>query len=558
MGAGEGPQALGATRPFHIGDWLVEPDAGLLTKDAQFIKLEPKVMGLLVYLAQHSGRVLSRDELEKTIWAGTAVGYDALTSAINKLRKAMGDDTQRPWLIETVSKKGYRLIAPVSELDDAPPLPASNTVPTARIRRRLGITTLMVAALSGMLVAWFAFDHYTRSNRPPTIAVLPFTNLSDDPKLAYFSDGISEDIIADLSKISGLHVIARQSAFTYNEQPPAANDAAKALGARYVLEGSVRRQGNELRITAKLIDTQTNMHLWAEGYNRRVQDIFAVQEDVTRNIVAALALALTSEEREYVAQRYTRSAEAYDLFLQGQAYYARGLHDDILKARDFYLRALVLDDNFARAHAALAMIHADDFRFAWSKDLRVSSATAARHAERAVALDARSPQAYFVLGYVNLFAYKNHAAALKMGERVIALSPNHADGHALLAVTHVYGGDPETAIRHIDRALRLNPIRPARYLSILGYAHYFAGRYGKARAALDQALELNPTRLMTQLYLAASLRQLDKLDEQPWLAESIRNAHPEFKLHAWAGTQPFVDPARLRMIVNDLRLAGLG
>jgi adenylate cyclase len=289
-----------------------------------------------------------------------------------------------------------------------------------------------------------------------------------------------------------------------------------------------------------------------------MRDLFAVQSDVTRNIVTALAVTLTDEEKEVVARRHTRSVEAYDLFLQGQAYYVHNLRDDNLKARDYFLRALTLDDGFTRAHAALALTYADDFRFSWGQDPSVSALAALRHAERAVALDARSPQAHFVLGYVHLFAHKNHASALKMGERTVALDPNHADGHALLAVSHVYVGDPETAVRHIERAMRLNPIHPVRYLSILGYAHYFAGRYDKARAALEQALEQNPVRLIPQLYLVASLVRQGKLSDDPWLIDTIRSGHPEFKLQAWADAQPFADRARLRKIVDDLQRAGLG
>lgn len=550
------PRPSDPARSFLVSDWLVEPDTGRLTKNAQSIKLEPKVMDLLVYLAQRPGRVLSREELEQAIWTGTVVGYDALTSAIIKLRKAFGDDSHHPWLLETVAKKGYRLIAPVIDPDSAPPATIPAPVGQNRLRRNLAALTAM--ALAGLVVAWFVFDSTaSRPARLHSIAVLPFANLSDDPKLTYFSDGISEDIITDLSKFSGLLVIARTSTFTYKGQPLALKGVAETLGARYVLEGSVRRSGDDIRITARLIDTETGSHLWAEGYNRQMRDIFAVQDEVTRNIVKALALILTDEEKAYAGRRHTRSTEAYDLFLQGQAYYAHNLRDDNVKARDYYLRALALDDSFARAHAALAMTYADDFRFTWSHDLKESANTAARHAERAVALDARSPQAYFVLGYVNLFAHKNHAAALKMGERVIALDPNHADGYALLAVSHVYAGNPETAVRHIESAMRLNPVRPARYLSILGYAYYFAGRYNKARVALEQALEQNPGRLMTMLYLAASLSRLGKLDEHPWLVDTIHSEHPSFKLDAWAVTQPFADQARLRKIVDDLRRTGL-
>jgi adenylate cyclase len=543
-------------QPFQIGDWLVEPDSGRLVHGGRSIKLEPKVMGLLVYLVQRPGQVLSRVELEQAIWAGTVVGYDALTNAIIKLRKAFGDDPHHPWLVETVAKKGYRLIAPVCEHGSASPAPMSGTI--VQNQRLLGAATLAALALIALTIGWFTFDHPgSRANRIPSIAVLPFTNLGGDPKLAYFSDGVREDIITDLSKLSGLRVIARNPAPASPDQLPALEGVTKTLGARYVLEGSVRRSGDDIRITAKLIDAETGSHLWAEGYNRQMRDIFAVQVDVTRNIVTALALTLTDEEKEYVARHDTRSVEAYDLFLQGQARYARNLRDDNTSARDYFLRALALDAGFTRAHGALALTHADDFRFAWSSDPAASADAALRHAERAVALDARSPQAHWVVGFVQLYVRKDHAAALKMGERAIALDPINANAHGLLAVSHAYVGNTEAAVRLGERAIQLDPDHTARYRTVLGLAHYVAGRYDKARAALEQALEQNPARLQPQLYLAATLNRLGKPDEARWLADTIRTGHPGFKLQTWADTQPFANQTQLRKIVDDLHRAGL-
>jgi len=547
---------VNAHQPFQIGGRLVEPDSGRLIQDGQAIKLEPKVMGLLVYLAQRPGQVLSREELEQAIWAGTVVGYDALTNAIIKLRKAFGDDPRHPWLIETVAKKGYRLIAPVSEPGSA--LPAPMPGPIVQSQRLPGAAAVAALALVGLAIGWFAFDHPgSRANRIPSIAVLPFSNLGGDPKLAYFSDGVREDIITDLSKLSGLRVIARNPALAAPDQTPALEGVARTLGVRYVLEGSVRRSGDDIRITAKLIDTETGSHLWTEGYNRRMRDIFSVQDDVTRNIVTALAVTLTEEEKEYVARRDTRSVAAYDLFLQGQARYARNRRDDNAGARDYFLRALALDAGFTRAHGALALTHADDFRFAWSSDPAASADTALRHAERAVALDARSPQAHWVLGYVQLYVRKDHAAALKMGERAIALDPNNASAHGLVSVSHAYVGNTGAAVRQSERAIQLDPDHTARYRAVLGLAHYVAGRYDKARTALEQALEQNPARLQPQLYLAATLNRLGKPDEARWLADTIRTGHQEFKLQTWADTQPFADRAQLRKIVDDLHRAGL-
>lgn len=385
-------------QPFRVGDWLVEPAVGGLTRDGQTVKLEPRVMDLLVYLAGRPGRVLSREELEQAIWAGTVVGYDALTSAIIKLRKAFDDDSRHPWLIETVPKRGYRLIAPVTEdvtatspeptaeADAAaspaletqavtPAPPATKPQSAGRSWRRLALAALVVVVLASLVVLWFALDRTPPDTDPgavPTpstsIAVLPFANLSGDPDFEYFSDGITEDITTDLSKVSSLLVIARNSAFAYKAQPLSLKSVAEALHVRYILEGSVRRSGADIRINAKLIDAETGSHLWVERYDRHIQDIFAVQDDVTRNIVAALALTLTDQEKKRVARRYSHSIEAYDLLLRGQSFYARSTKEDNARARALYLRAIEIDPTFARAHAAVALTHTEDFRHGWGAD----------------------------------------------------------------------------------------------------------------------------------------------------------------------------------------------
>jgi TolB-like protein/DNA-binding winged helix-turn-helix (wHTH) protein len=543
--------------PFLIGTWLVEPDNVRLTKDGRPVKLEPKVMDLLVYLAQRPGRVLAREELEQAIWTGTVVGYDALTSAIIKLRKAFGDDSHRPWLIETVAKKGYRLIAPVTEPDRASLSPAPAPEPVSRNRRRPAMAALAAVALAAVGVAWFAFDRLaSRASRIPSIAVLPFANLSGDSKFEYFSDGITEDIITDLSKLSGLLVIARNSAFAYKDQPLALKSVAEALGVRYVLEGSVRRSGSEIRINAKLIDSETGSHLWTERYDRRVQDIFAVQDDVTSNIVKALALTLTEEEKQSVARRYTHSIEAYDLLLNGQSFYARSNKEDNAHARQLYLRAIRLDPAFARAHAALALTHAEDSRYGWSADPAASMKQALDLARRAVALDDAIPQTYWALGYVYV-TNKQFNEGVAAAERAIVLDPNHADAYTTLAYGRVYQGRPQEAIPLVRKAMRLNPRYPSQYPSILGRAYYHLGRYEEAAETLRLTVEMNPGRIAPQLYLALSYVALDKLDDARWEVDQILVHDPSFSLATVDHTIPIADPRELARMKDDLRRAGL-
>ena len=543
--------------PFQVGDWLVEPDAGRLTNDGRSSRLEPKVMDLLIYMAQRPGQVLPREELEQAIWTGTVVGYDALTSAIIKLRKAFGDDSHKPWLIETVAKKGYRLMAPVAARGRLAMQPVPTTASGNPGRRRIAILALAAVLLAGSVVAWFAFDlRPWRAVRTPSIAVLPFANLSGDPKFEYFSDGITEDIATDLSKLSGLLVIARNSAFAFKDQPLALKSVAEALDVRYVLEGSVRRSGNDLRVTAKLIDTHTGAHLWAERYDRQMQDIFSVQDDVTRNIVAALALTLTDEEKQSVARRYTRSVEAYDLLLRGQSLYARANREDNARARELYRKAIGLDPKFARAHAALALTHTEDFRLGWSADPSASIKMGIALARQAVALDESIPQTHWALGYVYV-TDKRFNEGSAAAERAIQLDPNHADAYTTLAYGRVYQGRSQEAITLVRKAMRLNPRYPAQYPSILGRAYFHLGRYDEAVDTLRHSLDLNAVRTPPRLYLILSYVAQGKLDEARWEVDQLMVHDPGFSLATVDHTIPIAEPRELARIKDNLRRAGL-
>jgi adenylate cyclase len=591
-------QSLDPDRPFRVGDWLVEPAVGCVTRDGRSVKLEPRAMDLLVCLARRPGRVLSREELEEAVWAGTVVGYDALTSAIIKLRKAFGDDSRHPWLIETVSKKGYRLIAPVADADadvvaapapvpeaDVATLPAplpkadadlSKTLVTeagaafpatmpqspGRKRRRQAMAALAAVLLGGLVVAWLVVDR-----APPgtvaaivpapaaSIAVLPFANLSGDPDFEYFSDGITEDITTDLSKVSSLLVIARNSAFAYKDQPLSIKSVAGALRVRYVVEGSVRRSGDAIRINAKLIDAETGSHLWVERYDRPIQDIFAVQDDVTRNIVTALALTLTDKEKERVARRYTKSVEAYDLFLRGQSFYARSTEEDNAHARRLFLRAIEIDPAFARAHAALALTHTEDFRYGWGADPAKSIKQAGARAQQAVALDDSIPQTLWALGYFHVVNRQNDEGAAA-AERAIALDPNSADAHLTLAFARVYQNRSQEAIALVRKAMRLNPHYPSQYPAILGRAYYHLGQYEQAVETLRHAVELNPIRTAPRLYLVLSYVAQGKLEEARWEVGEILVNNPGFSADTVDQTLPVADPLELERMKDDLRRAG--
>jgi len=425
------------------------------------------------------------------------------------------------------------------------------------------MAALAAVVLASLVILWFALDRAPPDTDPGTvptpsmsIAVLPFANLSGDPDFEYFSDGITEDITTDLSKISSLLVIARNSAFAYKAQPLSIKSVADALGVRYVLEGSVRRSGDAIRINAKLIDAETGSHLWVERYDRNIQDIFAVQDDVTRNIVTALALTLTDEEKKRVARRYTHSIEAYDLFLRGQSFYARSTEEDNAQARRLYLRAIELDPAFARAHAALALAHTEDFRYGWGADPAQSIRLAGTRARQAVALDDSIPQPLWALGYFYVVNRQNDEGAAA-AERAIALDPNNADAHLTLAFARVYQNRPQDAIVLVRKAMRLNPHYPSQYPAILGRAYYHLGQYEQAVETLRHAVELNPIRTAPRLYLVLSYVAQGKLEEARWEVGEILVNNPGFSAGTVDQTLPVSDPRELARMKSDLRRAGL-
>ncbi|MGH7311020.1 MAG: adenylate/guanylate cyclase domain-containing protein, partial [Candidatus Rokuibacteriota bacterium] len=306
----------------------------------------------------------------------------------------------------------------------------------------------------------------------PSVAVLPFANLSQDPSQEYFSDGVTEDLITGLSKVSGLFVIARNSVFTYKGRAVRVGEVGRDLGVRYVLEGSVQRAGDRVRITAQLVDATTGYHVWADRYDREVRDIFAVQDDVTQHIVGALAVKLTEGERGRLGRVPTDNPEAYDVVLQGRGVLRRTTREGNAEARRLFVRALDLDPEYARAHAGLGWAHLQSWQFFWSTDPE-SLERARELAQRALRLDDTLADAHRLLAQIDLWK-KEHDAAIAQAQRSLALAPSDADGYETLAEVLAWAGRAEESLRFIRQAIRLNPRYPFVYLWTLGHAQFVA------------------------------------------------------------------------------------
>ncbi|MEE8293634.1 MAG: tetratricopeptide repeat protein [Kiloniellales bacterium] len=363
----------------------------------------------------------------------------------------------------------------------------------------------------------------------PSIAVLPFDNLGGDPEQDYFTDGMTEDLITDLSTVAGLFVIARTSSFAYKDKGVDVRDIAQDLGVRYVLEGSVRRAGDRVRINAQLIDATTGGHLWAERYDGALTDVFALQDQVTRQIVAALSVTLTPDEQKGLAQPAKVDPEAYDLVLQAQAQVMRFSRESNAEARDLYERAVALDASFARAHAGLALTHVNDFDFGWTKRVEEAEQMALRHARAALALDPSDPQVHFALGMIHS-AQRQMQEAIEDTRRAVALDPNYADGYAAMGSYLASAGEPEAGLEAIRKAMRLSPRHGFMYLWVLSKVYFVMGRYDESIVALDDALERNPAYVSARLLRIAIHGLLDRADEAQWDIEEVLTARPNFSI----------------------------
>lgn len=562
---------------FHVADWYVDVDANRIQYDNQDIKLESKVMTLLVYLAHHQGEVISREQLEADVWSDRVISYDALTSCITRLRKVLGDDSRQPLYIETVPKKGYRLIAPIRWHDVTQTSAKEKHEDTVNPEQKTGkrktgvylilLAMALISAVASLVIISSRQQPVDTTNTSdiasaitsadtPSIIVLPFDNLSFQTDQAYFSDGITADISIALSKLSGLQVIAPPSMLAESNELRNRTTAANQQFARYILTGSVQRADNQLRVNVMLIDNRTQHQLWAERYDREITAVFDVQDDITARIVSTLAIKLTEEETKRVAHRYTNSIDAYDQFLRGQALYAQHSSNENLLAREYFQQAIKLDPNFARAYSSLSLTYVDEYRYRLSGNTDEPLLKTLTLAEKAVSIDDRLPQAYWALAYARLHLHRYEQARQAIS-RALAILPKYADGYAILALIDIYSGDAAQGIKMIERAMQLNPDHPAQYLSVLGQAYYYLGDYENALTAFREALDKNFSLLTAHIMLTATLSQLGMTEEATWAADQLHTQLPALTRKDVARIFPLGKGNQLEDLLNQLRIAGL-
>ena len=440
-----------------------------------------------------------------------------------------------------------------------------------RLWQRAAVAAFIVLILgAGAMAFWHFYWHFappstgvateekTRFPLPekPSIAVLPFVNMSDEPEQEYFSDGITEEIITALSKVPRLFVIARNSSFTYKGKPVKVQEIGRELGVRYVLEGSVRKAGDRVRITAQLIEATTGSHLWAERYDRDLKDIFALQDEITMKILMALQVKLTEGEQARVLGKGTENYQAYVKILQGREHIYLMNREGVVLARQSFEEAVALDPEFAVAYTYLAWTYLLEVLVGFSDSPGQSMARAVEFAQKALGLDDSLADAHALLGSIYL-VQRQWEKAVAEGERSVALNPNSADNIGLLGMTLYSVGRPEEAVALLEKAIRLNPMPPDWILEQLATAYRMTGRYEEAIAELKKVLHRNPDYSGAWLNLAVIYSLLGREEEARAAAGEVLRIDPKFSVEHFAKTILHKNQADIELAVEALRKAGL-
>jgi TolB-like protein/Tfp pilus assembly protein PilF len=514
------PDTSAAPSSIRIADLRVDPKLDEICKDGRTIKLEPKAMQLLMCLAERAGEVVSVEELLDQVWKEVVVGPDSVYAAVAALRRTLGDDPKRPQYIANVVRRGYRLIAPVSPWVEPP---AESTAQA-------------VAALSSK----------------PSIVVLPFVNLSGDPAQEYFSDGITEDLITELSRWRKLAVRSRSASFRYRGGAVDIKQIARELDVRFVVEGSVRRMGERLRISAQLVDAETRTEIWVEKFDRALEEIFAVQDRVVQTIVSTLVGRVEVSAAERAGRRPPASLAAYECVLKGNAL----SWDDPIGATDatrLFEKAIELDPGYALAHALLAAMVCRRWRY--QPDITESVLEQAHVlARRAIELDYGESTCHAIFGHVCMLQRRYDLAGRSL-RRAVEINPNNQWNAADLGSSLVYTGDCEEALTWFVKARELDPyFNVPWYWQEAGLACMNLGRYADALAWLGHASD----RLFRNAALTAGCHaRLGDMARAKASAAACLSLRPDFSIAQFMSREPFKHPADAEQLASSLRLAGM-
>ena len=520
---------------YILGPFRLDAETDTLFRGGEPVSLGHRAAALLRVLVERRGIPVSKDALMEAAWAGLTVEESNLAVQIAALRRVFGEEPGGENWIETLPRRGYRFVGPASTRDQG------------------AVSAASQAANS------------PGSSNPalpdrPSIAVLPFQNISADPEQEYFADGMADEIITALSRFPSLFVIARNSSFTYKGRAVDVKQVARELGVRYVLEGSVRKAGNRVRFTGQLIDATTGGNIWADRFDGALEDVFDLQDQVTARVVGAIEPRLQRAEIERAGRKPTESLDAYDYFLRGMAGFHLHNRDSLLEAVRLFVRATELDPNYASPYGMASWSGALRNSHGWMVDRESEITDAVRLARRAVALGKDDPIALWSGGLS--LAYLGHEveAGAAYIDRALVLNQNLAASWNASGWVRMYLGEYASAIEHFERAMRLSPLDPLTYFASTGmaFAHAFAGRYDEAISWATKALHEQPN-WATPLRVAAMANALsDRMVEARAAMACLREVDPALRLGNLDRVAPPLRRAEDRVrFIESLRKAGL-
>jgi TolB-like protein/cytochrome c-type biogenesis protein CcmH/NrfG len=508
---------------YVFSDHTLDTARRELRRGSDVIAVEPQVFDLLVYLAENPDRVVTKDDLIASVWGGRIVSDSTLTSRINAARKAVNDSGEEQRVIRTVARKGIRLVCPVSTASPEP----------EQARAVLPLPDR------------------------PAIAVLPFDNMSGDPEQEYFSDGISEDIITALSKLRWFFVIARNSSFTYKGKAVHIKQIGAELGVGYVVEGSVRKVGDRVRITAQLNDVTTGAHIWAERYDRELKDVFVVQDEITEAIVAAIEPQLYAAENFRAQRKPPDSMDAWDLVMRALSHYWRVTRQDNVVAQALLEKAVAIDPNYGQALGVLASSHTFCAHMGW-EDMAGAVHTAEAAARTAIQIDSEDAWAHYALAHVHLFA-RRFDDSLAEFELTLRLNPNFSLAQGFYGLALSYSGRWQDADVAARRALRLSPRDPfsAVYYGIAAYAQFLGRDYEKAMQLAREGLRQRADFVGAHRVLVAAAGMSGDADVAKNALTELRRAQPNVSLDWLRARLPIKHDADREHYLDGFRRAGL-
>ncbi len=457
------------------------------------LKIGSRAEDILRVLVERAGELVSKDEIIAKVWPGTTVEESNLTVQISTLRRSLDEKPAAASYIQTVPGRGYRFVAEVARIDPDMPKNSSSAPP-----QRL------------------------------SIVVLPFADLSEDPDQQYFADGITEDLTTDLSRIPHSFVISRHTAFTYRNRSISTKQIGRELGVRYVLEGSVRRSGDHVRVAAQLVDADIDAHLWAERYDRSRADLFELQDEIVSAIAGAIEPELLKFERDRIAALPQQSEDTYELYQRGMFHHHRQNKADNLKAQGYFRRALLKDPQSPQATAALSIALTIAAYLSWAEDPNRNYAEAFELGERAVALDGRYPNAHFALALICMWTGRTERAAAEL-EEAIKLNPSFAAAHAVLGAVLTFLGKPGAGVESIEKGMQLSPRDPRLFIWLAGLAatHYQLRHYSQAIEIGRRSWALNRNYITGLTYVVAGLAQVGEIEEARKALADLRELDPK-------------------------------